>query len=546
MTIVSGRDSYGRAIGGFFAAFSIMSTPISSGDGTAPAAAPSLRRKLQARHLSMIAIGGAIGTGLFVASGATIAQAGPGGALTAYLLIGLMVYFLMTSLGELAAYMPVAGSFSTYGALYVDEGFGFALGWNYWYNWAVTIAVELAAAQLVMQYWFPDVPGIWWSALFLGLMFLLNAISVRGFGEAEYWFALIKVVTVVAFIALGLLMIFGILRGGLSNAAPPGLKNLTIGDAPFVGGLPAMIGIMMIAGFSFQGTELIGVAAGESANPARNIPRAVRQVFWRILLFYVVAILIIGILIPYNDASLLSKDAGDADAHAVSISPFTLVFRHAGLAMAASVMNAVILTAVLSASNSGMYASTRMLYHMAVEGRAPRVFARLTRRGVPLLALLATTAVGALCFLTSLFPSKNVYLWLVNLSGMTGFIAWLGIAVSHYRFRRGLVAQGIDLKRLPYRSPFFPYGPIFAFVLCMAVMLGQNYQGIMDGSASGLDLLGTYVGIPLFLVIWLGYRIARKTHLVPLHDMKFPGLTGDVAAGQANAGALPAQTASKE
>jgi len=293
-----------------------------------------------------------------------------------------------------------------------------------------------------------------------------------------------------------------------------------------------MIGIIMIVGFAFQGTELIGVAAGESANPARNIPRAVRQVFWRILLFYVLAILIIGILIPYNDASLLSKSAGDADAHAISISPFTLVFRHAGLAMAAAVMNAVILVTVLSASNSGMYASTRMLYNLATEGRAPRIFARLTRRGVPLMALLATAAVGALCFLTSLFPSKSVYLWLLNLSGMTGFIAWMGIAVSHYRFRRGLIAQGIDLKRLPYRSPFFPYGPILAFALCLVVMLGQNYQGVFNGSASWMDLLGTYIGIPLFLVIWLGYRIVRKTHLVPLREMKFPGLTGEAAAAK--------------
>ncbi|WP_155755349.1 amino acid permease, partial [Burkholderia multivorans] len=254
---------------------------------------PKLHRALKARHLTMIAIGGSIGTGLFVASGASISQAGPGGAMIAYMLIGLMVYFLMTSLGEMAAFMPVSGSFATYGAKYVDEGFGFALGWNYWYNWAVTIAVELVAAQLVMHYWFPDVPGVWWSAAFLGVMFLLNALTVRGFGEAEYWFALIKVVTVVAFIGVGLLMIFGILKG----APHGGWSNLTIGDAPFAGGLPAMMGVAMIAGFSFQGTELIGVAAGESENPRTTIPRAVRQVFWRILLFYVLAIFVIGVLI---------------------------------------------------------------------------------------------------------------------------------------------------------------------------------------------------------------------------------------------------------
>ncbi|WP_064576801.1 amino acid permease [Cupriavidus gilardii] len=484
-------------------------------DTASGAAAPRLQRKLRARHLSMIAIGGSIGTGLFVASGATIAQAGPGGALAAYLLIGAMVYFLMTSLGELAAYMPVAGSFSTYGSMYVDEGFGFALGWNYWYNWAVTIAVELAAAQLVMQYWFPDTPGVLWSGLFLALMFGLNAISVRGFGEAEYWCSLVKVVTVIAFIAIGTLMIFGILRGDV----PASLANLTLGDAPFVGGLPAMIGVAMIAGFSFQGTELIGVAAGESADPARNIPRAVRQVFWRILLFYVLAIAVIGVLIPYTDPSLLKSDV-----QTIGVSPFTLVFRNAGLAFAAGLMNAVILTAVLSAGNSGMYASTRMLYNLATEGRAPRVFARLTRHGVPMPALLATTAVGALCFLTSLFESKAVYLWLLSLSGMTGFIAWLGIAISHYRFRKGWMRRGLDLSRLPYRSPFFPYGPVFAFVLCLVIALGQNYQAFLDGNIDWWSVAATYIGIPIFLAIWLGYRWTRKTRFVRYEDMRFPGM----------------------
>ena len=506
--------------GAVFAAPEILSS-----DSAPP---PQLRRTLQARHLTMIAIGGSIGTGLFVGSGTTIAQAGPGGALLAYLVIGLMVYFLMTSLGELAAYMPVSGSFATYARLYVDEGFGFAVGWNYWFTWAITIAVELAAAQLVMHYWFPDVPAWLWSALFLGLMFMLNAFSVRGFGEAEYWFSLIKVVTVVAFIVLGCLMIFGILRGAAPVGLQSALGNLTMGDAPFVGGLPAMIGVAMIAGFSFQGTELIGVAAGESADPARNIPRAMRQVFWRILLFYVLAIAIIGLLIPYTDPNLLKNDVG-----AIGVSPFALVFRNAGLAFAAGVMNAVILTAVLSAGNSGMYASTRMLYNMALEGRAPRCFARLTRQGVPVVALAATAAVGAMCFLTSMFERQTIYLWLLNLSGMTGFIAWLGIAISHYRFRRGFVAQGHDLGALPYRSGFFPWGPIFAFVLCLVVTLGQNYQAFLGGKIDWAGAAATYVGIPLFLAMWLGYRWVHGSRFVPYADMRFGARAAEPVPAQA-------------
>ncbi|MBF7977847.1 MULTISPECIES: amino acid permease [Rahnella] len=475
--------------------------------------APTLRRELKARHLTMIAIGGSIGTGLFVASGATVSQAGPGGALLSYALIGIMVYFLMTSLGELAAFMPVSGSFSTYGSRYVEEGFGFALGWNYWYNWAVTIAVDLVASQLVMNYWFPDTPGWIWSALFLGLIFLLNYISVRGFGEAEYWFSLIKVVTVIIFIAVGVLMITGIMRG----AETAGWHNWTIGDAPFAGGFASMIGVAMIVGFSFQGTELIGVAAGESENPGKNIPRAVRQVFWRILLFYILAILVISLIIPYTDPSLLRNEVGD-----ISVSPFTLVFRNAGLLSAAAVMNAVILTAVLSAGNSGMYASTRMLFTLASEGKAPRMFAKLSKGGVPRNALYATTIVAALCFLSSMFGNQTVYLWLLNTSGMTGFIAWLGIAVSHYRFRRGYVSQGLDLKKLPYLSGFFPFGPVFAFVLCLIITLGQNYQAFLKDTIDWGGVAATYIGLPLFLIIWFGYKLTKGTKVVKYSEMEFP------------------------
>ncbi|KYP92782.1 lysine transporter [bacteria symbiont BFo2 of Frankliniella occidentalis] len=475
--------------------------------------ASGLKRSLKARHLTMIAIGGSIGTGLFVASGASISQAGPGGALLSYAVIGLMVYFLMTSLGELAAYMPVSGSFSTYGSQYVDEGFGFALGWNYWYNWAVTIAVDLVAAQLVMGYWFPDVPGWIWSASFLAVIFLLNVISVKGFGEAEYWFSLIKVITVVIFIAVGVLMIVGILHG----APHAGIKNWQLGDAPFVGGFPAMIGVAMIVGFSFQGTELIGIAAGESENPEKNIPRAVRQVFWRILLFYVFAILVISLILPYTDPRLLRNDVGD-----ISVSPFTLVFQNAGLLSAAALMNAVILTAVLSAGNSGMYASTRMLYTLATEGKAPKIFAVLTKNGVPRNALIVTTVIAGLCFLSSRFGNQTVYLWVLNTSGMTGFIAWLGIAISHYRFRKGYIAQGYDLNDLPYRSGFFPLGPMFAFGLCLIITLGQNYQAFLADKIDWYGVAATYIGIPLFLLIWLGYRIVRGGHIIRYQEMHFP------------------------
>ncbi|WP_114571348.1 amino acid permease [Exiguobacterium flavidum] len=468
-----------------------------------------LRRGLQARHMSMIAIGGAIGTGLFIASGASVAAAGPGGALLSYAVVGLMVYFLMTSLGEMAAYMPVAGSFSTYGTKFVDPAFGFALGWNYWYNWAVTIAVELVAAEIVMKYWFPDVPGFWWSALFLTLMVGLNYFSVKGFGEAEYWFAMIKVVTVIVFLIVGVAMIFGL----MTDAEPVGFSNFGLGDGPIVGGIPAVIGIILVAGFSFQGTELVGIAAGESEDPKKNVPKAVKQVFWRILLFYVLAIFVIGMLIPYTSPNLVSNDLTD-----VAVSPFTLVFERVGLAFSAALMNAVILTSVLSAGNSGMYASTRMLYTLARQGDAPKMFAQISKNGVPRNALLATAAIGALCFLTSMFGGQ-VYLWLLNASGMTGFIAWLGIAISHYRFRKGYLAQGGDLADLPYRAPAFPFGPLFAFALCFLVIVGQNYAAFLADRIDWVSIAATYIGVPLFLAFWLGYKFKNKSSVVRYEDM---------------------------
>jgi lysine-specific permease len=467
-----------------------------------------LQRGLKARHMTMIALGGSIGTGLFLASGGAIQTAGPGGALVAYFTIGIMVYFLVTSLGEMAAYMPVSGTFSTYASRFVDPSLGFALGWNYWYNWAITIAAELSAATLLMKYWFPDSPSFLWCALFLVLMTGLNLLSVKAYGESEFWFAMIKIITVVLFIAVGLLMIMGILGSGTA-----GFRNFTVGEAPFRGGFLPTLGIFMAAGFSFQGTELIGVTAGESDNPAKNVPQAVRSVFWRILLFYLLAILVIALLIPYTDPSL--------SLETVEKSPFTYVFEKAGLSVAASVMNAVILTSVLSAGNSGMYASTRVLWVLAREGKAPRLFGSLSRRGVPVFAVFATGAVGLLAFLSSFFGEGAVYTWLLNASGMSGFIAWLGIAVSHYRFRRAFVAQGKSPEQLPYVARWFPFGPILAFVMCMLVIIGQTLAAYKDGRIDWALVIASYVGIPVFIALWLGYKWKYGTRVLKLEECSF-------------------------
>ncbi|HDU0504798.1 TPA: amino acid permease [Listeria monocytogenes] len=475
-----------------------------------------IRRDLKTRHLSMIAIGGSIGTGLFLASGNAIHTAGPGGALVAYVAIGIMVYFLMTSLGEMATYMPVSGSFSTYASRFVDPAFGFALGWNYWFNWAITLAVDISTAAIIVQFWLPNTPAWLWSAIFLILIFGLNALSVKAYGESEYWFSIIKVATVIIFLIVGVLTIVGILGGEVI-----GFSNFTAGDAPFKGGFFVILGTFLIAGFSFQGTEMVGIAAGESATPETSVPKAIKQVFWRILLFYIFAIFIIGMIIPYTNPNLLSAEATD-----VAISPFTLVFEKAGLAFAASVMNAVILTSVLSAGNSGLYASTRMLWAMARDKKAPKFLGKVNRRGIPMAALIVTTIVGAMTFITTLTENGTViYTWLLSASGLTGFIAWVGIAISHYRFRKAFIKQGHDLSELKYKAKFFPFGPILALVLCILVIVGQDYAAFLKPEFTNpawWQKIGiSYIGLPIFLVFWLSFKFTNKTKVIPLEDCKF-------------------------
>ncbi|KRK65241.1 lysine-specific permease [Companilactobacillus tucceti DSM 20183] len=466
-----------------------------------------VNRSLKTRHLSMIALGGSIGTGLFVASGSSISTAGPGGALIAYVAIGIMVYFLMTSLGEMATYMPVSGSFATYATKFIDPAMGFALGWNYWFNWAITLAVDLSTISLVIKYWFPSWSSWKISLSFLIVLLVINLISVGSFGETEYWLSSIKVTAVIVFLVVGALTIFGIL--GQDGAV--GLSNYTYKKAPIVGGIPAVLSVFVVAGFSFQGTELIGITAGESATPEKSIPKAIKQVFWRILLFYILSIAVIGALIPYTSPNLLGSEAGD-----IAISPFTIVFKRVGIPLAAGVMNAVILTSVISAANSGLYAASRMLWSMSKQGMAPRAFERTNNHGVPVFSLLLTALVGGAALLTS-FYGDSFYELLVAASGLTGFIAWLGIAFSHYRFRRAYLNKGYELDDLKYKAKWFPFGPILAIVLGIVIIIGQDIRSLVNFNVG--RLLISYSGLIILFICWLYYKLRHKTKFIKLDDI---------------------------
>ena len=413
----------------------------------------NLKRGMESRHLQMISLGGVIGTGLFLSSGYTIQQAGPIGTILAYGIGALIVYLVMLTLGELSVAMPVTGSFHVYAEKFIGPGTGFVIAIQYWLTWTVALGSEFTAAGLLMQRWFPNSPTWAWSAACITLIFTLNALSVRFFAEAEFWFASIKVFAICAFIVIGSLAIFGVIPvAGYQHA--PMFGNL-IKDGVFPNGFMPVFATILTVNFAFSGTELIGVTAGETRDPQTAVPKAIHTTLWRLALFFIGSITVMCALIPWRQAG-------------VGESPFVLVFNSIGIPYAGDIMNFVVLTAVLSASNSGLYASTRMVWSMGNEGMIPRWFAKTNRRGVPMLALCAAMAGGLLALLSSVIAASTVYLVLVALSGLSAVVVWIAIAYCQIVFRRRWLASGHSADELKYRTPGYPYVSWAAFILCTA------------------------------------------------------------------------------
>ena len=469
-----------------------------------------LNRSLKSRHLIMMALGGTIGTGLLLASGGAIHSGGPGGAIAGYLIVSVIVYFLMSSLGEMAAHSPVTGSFCEYSAKYVDKSFGFAMSWNYWLNWVLVVASEIIAAGVVMQYWFPDVNISIWIAIFFLLICFVNVLSVRVYGEAEYWLSIIKVATVIMFIVVGVLVIFGL----VGTQGRVGFENIHIGDGPFHAGWLGFFSVFLVVGYSFQGTELIGVTAGETENPKVTLPKAIKKVFWRLILFYILTMIIISLLIPY-DSSLLISDNSE-----VALSPFTIVLESAGIKYAASFMNLVVITAILSAANASMYTASRILWHMGNSSEAPKLFSKTNKENVPVVGMIATAMVCFVLLLLSFTNGGMIFNWLINVISLAGYIAWFGICLSHYRFRRAYVTQGMILAALPYKARWFPIAPILAMIVIVIIMIGQQVFAIVDSDASWVNFLATYSGVILFFILMIFHKLIKKTKIIKLESIK--------------------------
>ncbi len=434
----------------------------------------------------MIALGGVIGSGLFVSSGYTISTAGPIGAVLAYALGAFVVYMIMACLGELAVAYPVSGAFHIYASRSINPATGFTTAWLYWLTWAVAIGSELTAVGLLMQRWFPGV-AVWiWCLVFAAVMFGVNAFSAKVFGEAEFWFSLVKVVAILALIVLGGSALLGF-HPLSSGPYPALLDNFITSDGLFPNGIGGVVVTALAVFYAFSGSELIGVAAGETEDPGKNIPRALRSTVIRLTVFFVGSIAVIAATIPYDEAGL-------------DESPFVTVFESIGIPYATDVMNFVIITALLSAGNSGLYSCARMLFSLSSEGHAPKSFLKVTRRGIPMVALGISMLGGLASLLSSVVAAQTVYLVLVSIAGFAVVGVWMSIAASQFFHRRAFLRAGGDPNTLAYRAPFYPVLPILAFTLCLV--------SIVAIALDPAQVAALYFGVP-FVVGCYGYFYLR-------------------------------------
>ncbi|PYH98358.1 amino acid permease [Aspergillus ellipticus CBS 707.79] len=472
---------------------------------------PDLKRKLKSRHLQMIAIGGTIGTGLFIGSGTAVANGGPVGALIAYIFVGTIVYSVMTSLGEIATYIPIPGAFTAYAARLVDPSLGFAMGWIYWFSWASTFALELTATGLIIQFWDDSINIAIFIAIFWVLITCLNFLPVSFYGELEFWLSSVKVITVVGF------MIFAIcIDAGAGDEGYLGFRYWVHPGpfAPYSGvhsdSTAKFVGfwsVLIQSGFSYQGTELVGIAAAETENPRKTVPAAIRKTFYRILFFFVLTIFFIGLLVPYTNQNLLT-DGNDANS-----SPFVIAARLAGVRVLPHIINAVLLTVVLSAANSNVYSGSRILIGLAQEGFAPRWFKKTTKQGVPYFSVAFTAAFGLLGFMNVSNAGSTVFNWLVNIAGVAGFITWASLNGCHLAFMRALKARNISRDLLPYKAIWQPYYSWYGLFFNVLIILTQGFTAWIT-SFSITDFFIDYISLILFVVLYIGHKVYYRTSFV--------------------------------
>ncbi|MEY9096724.1 amino acid permease [Paenibacillus sp. RC84] len=419
--------------------------------------AKQLTRGLKPRHIELIALGGTIGVGLFMGSASTIKWAGPS-VLLAYLLAGIIMFFVMRIMGEMLLLEPVTGSFATFAHRYIGPLAGYVTAWSYWFLWVTVGMAEVTAIGIYVGYWFPDIPQ-WIPALIgVGIIAAANLAAVKFYGEFEFWFAMIKVVAIVFMLVIGTAMIFF----GFGNGGEPiGLSHLYSHGGFFAGGLKGFLFALCIVTAAYQGIEMVGITAGEAENPKHTLRKAIKNIIWRILIFYVGAIFVIVTIYPWNQVGEIG-------------SPFVMTFAKVGIVAAAGIINFVVLTAAMSGCNSGIYSAGRMLYTLAQNGQAPKFFGKVSKSGVPRNSIITTISLLLIGVLFNyLAPDSKLFLYIYSASVLPGMIPWFALAFSQFKFRK---KWKHEMAEHPFKSRFFPVSNYITIVFLFLVIIGMWFN----------------------------------------------------------------------
>lgn len=468
------------------------------------AAASPLHKRLSNRHVQMIALGGCIGSGLFIGSGKAIATGGPAGVLIAFSSVSCMIFCMVMSLCELVVAFPVSGGYLTYITRFVDRSLGFAINLNYAMFFLIVTPVEIIAASITLGFWNVDKKyRDAFVALFYVVMVGINFFGVKGYGESEVVFSMIKVLAIIGFIILGIILVCG---GGPEHDYIGGKywKN----PGPFVGNsagqrLKAISSVFVTAAFSFGTTEAVGLVAAETKNPKKSIKAASKQIFWRISLFYILSLVVVGLLVPYNDPKLL-RSTGDASA-----SPFVLAIEAQGIKVLPTIMNVIIMLAAVSVGNSAIYVASRSLTSLAETGIIPKTFAYVDRKGRPLYSLIFASAVSLLSFLAQSDKQQEIFDWLMAICGLALLFVWAGIFASHICFRRALKVQGGNPNNLAFKSPTGLWGSWFGLVLIIVIFFVQFWIAIFPAGKPGSakSFFESCLGFVVVFVMYFGHKI---------------------------------------
>ncbi|EPQ27624.1 uncharacterized protein PFL1_04762 [Pseudozyma flocculosa PF-1] len=473
-----------------------------------------LKRALGRRHLVMLAIGGIIGPGLLVGSGNALASAGPVGALIAFAVTGLIVYFVMQALGEMATLFPIRGSFIEYSGQWLDPAAGFVVGWVYWETWVSILANEYNAVAIVIQYWEPAraVTTGGWIMIFWSIFIAFSLLGVLAYAEAEFVLASIKVIGLIVFFILSIV----INVGGTGNLGYIGFRYFR-DPGPFAGtGIDALNGIakiLVVSATLYAGTESTALAAAEAANPRKAVPTAIRSVFIRILFLYLGTIFFIGLNVPWDNEQLVSASSKSA------ASPLTIALQRGGINAAAHVINALIIISVISAGNSSLYLASRTLQSLGATGRAPRLFAYTTKSGkVPIFALVFTNLVALISLLSISGGAAKIFSYIISISGVSTFVIWAAICACHVRFRSAWVRQGNKVEDLPFKAFLYPYGTWFALVLNIVLAFFQGYTTFLN-PVKAVDIVVAYIVLPVSVILYFGWKLWHKTKIPTLDEI---------------------------